>query len=330
MPRFSCQNLLCKCKILTLDSNKKDEQYIRFYMKREIIQAQIIDTLDAIIEQTQEIHQHKARIPQIEIDIVKKNIVDLYESYCLLDKLNQNSENSTFHISETSKLDTVQPKKTVNEKPKPTIEPKKDIQDKEIPKVDEKISEQIIATDTQPIIESIEEVVIEPESNTIADQNDLFVTEIEPITPIINSIETPVPAVEDKIQPKPEIREAPKTTINPNATTVADKFKSDRKTLNDSIENSDDKSIVSKMQKAPITDLVKAIGLNERFLFIKELFKNDGEQYSISIKILNEMDSLMHAFDYLDELKTKLDWDENSSACLKIYDLIRRKYQPKT
>lgn len=285
-------------------------------MKREIINAQIIDTLDAIVEQTQIIHEHKGRIPQIEIDIVKKTISNLYEAYHLLDKLNQDIE----PISKAAKTTTKSPE--VIEKPKT-----------EEKNIDKKVTDDQVVEVPKT---QLEPIIIEPQIEA----------PIEP-TPIIDvpeiEIEAPIEIIEETtesaVQSSPEVLVAPiiekkqepqKPIINPHAETVADRFKNDKKTLNELVENSDDKSIVSKMQKAPINDLVKAIGLNERFLFIKELFKNDGDQYSISIKALNEMDSLMHAFDYLDELKTKLDWDENSSACLKIYDLIRRKYQPKT
>ena len=130
---------------------------------------------------------------------------------------------------------------------------------------------------------------------------------------------------EEKVNIQTELfAETPKSQ-----STIADKFKSEKKSINDLIERNEDKSLASKLQKAPIQDLVKAIGLNDRFLLTKELFKNNAEHYNKSIKELNEMPGLEYAFNYLDDLKASLEWDENSSACLKIYDLIRRKYQNK-
>ncbi len=277
-------------------------------MRREIIKAQIIDILDAIIEQTQVINEHKGRIPQIEIDLIKKNISELYETYCVLDKMNQED------VSEKKSSKT----EIINDLVAPTEEKAKtQITEKafaEVEIVEEKKPKEEIKVETpiEPITKNEEnistKIVVEKEAEPEIKKE-----------PIIESAEI------KKSTPEPI-----KVIVNPNPTTIADKFKNENKTLNDSIENKEDKSIVSKMQKAPITDLIKAIGINERFLFTKELFKNDSEQYGPAIKSLNEMSGLSEAFDYLDELKTKMDWDENSSACLKIYDLIRRKYQPKT
>ncbi len=279
-------------------------------MRREILKAQIIDILDAIIEQTQVINDHKGRIPQIEIDIIKKNISELYETYCNLDKINQeegSEKNSSkpenkkdIEIKKESVLAKVEiPKSQIVEKPvseNPIIEEKKIIEEEKIEKVIT-IDENILKP--KPVEREAEKEIKEV---PIVEPTEVKKTNIDPIN----------------------------VAINQNVTTIADKFKNENKTLNDSIENREDKSIVSKMQKAPITDLVKAIGINERFLFTKELFNNDSEKYGQEIKKLNEMNDLSEAFDYLDEIKQANDWDENSSACLKIYDLIRRKYQPKT
>lgn len=269
-------------------------------MRREIIKAQIIDIIDAIIEQTQVINDHEVRIPQIEIDIIKKNISELYESYCMLDKINQGEFTET------------KPLKTEN-KPSKSIEPIT------IAKKSENIKPKVEINETAQISEPIKLEKIEPD-NIIVPEN---------ISSSSNEIVVEK-AAEEVIEPTDDNKLKQNTlNINSNVTTIADKFKNDNKTLNDSIENRDDKSIVSKLQKAPINDLIKAIGINERFLFTKELFKNDAEKYGQELKKLNEMNNLSEAFDYLDELKQANDWDENSSACLKIYDLIRRKYQPK-
>ncbi len=208
----------------------------------------------------------------------------------------------------------------------------------EIDEIAEPITEDEIATQEEMVEEpAISEIMEIEESKSIVEtiDNQKLETNIEPqketYSPnLFETIEEPKPVMseikkEEKITIQTELfPDSPKVQ-----TTVADKFKSEKKSINDLIERNEDKSVASKLQKAPIQDLVKAIGLNDRFLLTKELFNNNAEHYNKSIRELNEMAGLDEAFNYLDELKATLEWDENSSACLKIYDLIRRKYQSK-
>ena len=57
----------------------------------------------------------------------------------------------------------------------------------------------------------------------------------------------------------------------------------------------------SKLQNKPITDLAKAIGINDKFLFIKELFGGDSDLYNQTIKHLNHFTDLNEAIIYLQE-----------------------------
>ena len=77
---------------------------------------------------------------------------------------------------------------------------------------------------------------------------------------------------------------------------VADQFKDEKKSLYEKIGNtSTDISYAEKLQQKPITDLVKSIGLNEKFLFIKELFKNNSDDYNEAIQLLNSFNSITQA-----------------------------------
>lgn len=127
-----------------------------------------------------------------------------------------------------------------------------------------------------------------------------------------------------KAKPNP----APTGNLFETSLSVADSYKDNKPSLHEKIGSSkSDNSIIQKLQNSPITDLVKSIGINDKFLFIKELFNNNGEDYNEAIQLLNNFSSLPHAFDYLEVLSQKHHWDETSSASLKLYDLIRRKFQ---
>ena len=109
--------------------------------------------------------------------------------------------------------------------------------------------------------------------------------------------------------------------------TIADKFKDDKKSLNEklSVEQSD-KSIAAKLHKNPITDLKAAIGINEKFKFINELFEGSLQKYNDEIAKLNEFGSLSDAEKHISLLKSEFSWKEGSEAFHELSELISRRY----
>lgn len=97
--------------------------------------------------------------------------------------------------------------------------------------------------------------------------------------------------------------------------------------LGEKLAPNQDHSIAARMQQSPIKDLREAIGINEKFLFINELFKGNLNQYNKSIDELNAFESINGAFTCLIELKVQHQWDENGSAFKKLKELIERKYK---
>ncbi len=76
-----------------------------------------------------------------------------------------------------------------------------------------------------------------------------------------------------------------------------------------------------------IKDLKKAIGLNERFLFIKELFRGDEVMYERSIKTINSFKIYPEAEYWIKrELKLKLGWAEDSLVAKQFDQLIKRRF----
>jgi hypothetical protein len=79
-------------------------------------------------------------------------------------------------------------------------------------------------------------------------------------------------------------------------------------------------------QNAKISDLTKSISINDKFLFIRELFQNKGEEFSKAIHHLNNTRNIEEAFQYMEILKKQYLWDSTSSAYLSFCDLVRRKF----
>ncbi len=98
------------------------------------------------------------------------------------------------------------------------------------------------------------------------------------------------------------------------------------KSLNDKHKTTK-KEIGANLHDSPVRDLRKAIGINDRFLFINELFRGDEVMYERSIKTINSFTILPEAeYWIIRELKTKLGWVEKSDT-VKLFDqLVKRRF----
>lgn len=86
-------------------------------------------------------------------------------------------------------------------------------------------------------------------------------------------------------------------------------------------------SLSSKLQNNPISDLPKVIGVNERFLFIKELFDNDAKVFSDTVLRLNNLQNFAQAENILNqELAVKYNWKFDSLAVKSFVELVHRRY----
>ena len=110
---------------------------------------------------------------------------------------------------------------------------------------------------------------------------------------------------------KKEINE---TVVNSNAS-LNDKLKQSKIDLGDTLT------------EAPIRDLKKAIGVNDRFLYINELFRGDESMYERSIKTINGFSILPEAEYWIQrELKVKLGWSDGNETVQQFVQLVRRRF----
>ncbi len=85
--------------------------------------------------------------------------------------------------------------------------------------------------------------------------------------------------------------------------------------------------ISSFLTDTPVRELKKAIGVNDRFLFINELFRGDVDMYERSIKTINNFRILAEAEYWIErELKIKLGWDNGSETTRLFYQLVKRRF----
>ena len=97
-------------------------------------------------------------------------------------------------------------------------------------------------------------------------------------------------------------------------------------TLSDMLEQSEDKSLAARLQRKPVSDLITAIGINDKFLFLNELFGGSMEKYNKSIRSLNSFSTLLGAKTYMSELQIEFQWNCTSDAYKKLNDLVERRF----
>jgi hypothetical protein len=141
-------------------------------------------------------------------------------------------------------------------------------------------------------------------------------------------IELPNTSVETSNQPD----NTPKHPNTENGDTekpisIGDKYKSNRPSLNEIVSGfKPDNSIGMKMQHGNVSDLMKSIDMNLKFLFVKELFKGNGSAFTEEINHINNISKLNDTIKYVEQIKDKYKWDDKSEAYYELFKLILRKY----
>jgi len=105
-----------------------------------------------------------------------------------------------------------------------------------------------------------------------------------------------------------------------------DLFSTSQETISDRFVDKDEKSLAQKLQNSQLSDLRSAIGINEKFLFINELFNGDMGRYNKILDELNTMQNKTGMDTYFMELKIEKQWNEEMEAFIKFKELIDRKF----
>jgi len=119
---------------------------------------------------------------------------------------------------------------------------------------------------------------------------------------------------------RPVMHEIPKPE-NPvqEKTLLGDSFKNEQ-SVNDVI--GEKKAEESNLINGPISSLRASIGLNDRFLFIREIFANNTDKYNTVIDQLDKLETIQQAVEFL---KANITLQKNETS-LKFVDLLKRRF----
>ena len=167
----------------------------------------------------------------------------------------------------------------------------------------------------------------------------------EPVAPVYESPKTYVPPVVEppRVETPPvriEVREEPKVYIPPVEVPkpiVQEYRPTPEPPVAPPASNSKVESLFSfkkatelseKLSEMPIADLTKGMSINDRLLYMNELFGRDMAKLDEVLRALNNFPSLESAKSYLVGIATQYDWsqDERSEIAQSFIKLVRRRF----
>lgn len=148
--------------------------------------------------------------------------------------------------------------------------------------------------------------------------------------PIVDERPEPESLEDERPEPEPEIHGVIEETV----AEMPEELEQEAKDLNViastpiADQEFEDNSLANKLENQGITDLKKAIGLNERFYYANELFRGDGAEYSQAIEEFNHLGSMDDARRLITaKYEEKYKWDYDSEAVTSFLNLLGRRYQ---
>lgn len=257
--------------------------------KIDTSKKEMFELLELITEQAEMLKLHQGEIPQLYIDLLKKNVLKFYESIHTIDQIKHLEENFTKTKDIQTKID------------KPEI--KKD------------------PIKSKPIVPEIKMPITQNEPETVR------VEKIEPPKPEIKTEEKGIeseekPEITFSINPTSEKPTEKEVYIHPNS----DLFSEPKPSIADKLSAKQDPSLGEKMQQNQINDIKSAIGINDKFLFINELFEGNLKNYNQAVEQLNLATNKEEAMSSFKSFQEKFNWPEKDEAVVKLKTILNRKF----
>lgn len=270
---------------------------------------------DILLDKIRQLYLKAQAIEEVEIELEKPENYDIHPGIEEDVDLFFDTDHESYGAPEVAEAPQPEPEPVPVPKPEPVVEKPAPEPVLELKVEEEPVSEPVQAPAPESQAPKMQpsqaapkpEKVIEPEPLNNEEEDDLLQFIPQKSAPKAESTQKAEPV--SKPEPKPAQPTAPRS-------------------LNDLFnKQQEDRSLGSQFQHAKVGDLTKAISINDKFIFIKELFNNKGEEFSAAIQKLNQCPNMDAAFDCLEGLKKQYYWDSTSTSYLSLCDLLRRKFQ---
>ncbi len=303
-----------------------------FYADVIAIEKQIYQNID--IEESDPINETPQKISENttvlnEHEHVKNLIPNLPQQELQLDE-----EKKSIEIEEQKPhVINIEPQTTLVEEQEQEIEPQEQLQQTELenrpdatPPVDASIIHFEAIDNTEPQQQQQEMETLKNAVSEISEKNvHSFLHQIKIVgdIPVVtnNNSNNNSAAINENAEKKNSPLD-----IFSSLQTIADHYKDNNTTIsiNEKIAAQDQTAFANLNKQHG--DLKSAIGINEKFLFINELFKGNMKEYTDTIIGLNEKTDLETAFQYLEPMKNKYNWRDDSVAYLTLKDFIKVRF----
>jgi hypothetical protein len=108
--------------------------------------------------------------------------------------------------------------------------------------------------------------------------------------------------------------------------TIADTYQT-QKSIFENISSQKENDIASSFAEQNSMDLRSCIGVNEKFMFINDLFAGDLKEYNDFIQKLNSAFSLISATAIVDQMKKDKHWVANSLSFTTLQEIVSKKFR---
>jgi len=126
--------------------------------------------------------------------------------------------------------------------------------------------------------------------------------------------------------PPQNIPEKRKSAEPKEETTKLDLFSSETSEFNEKLKKAREESLGPRSPQTTAGDIKSLININDKFLFINDLFDGDYKEYSKTIEIFNNFDEKGEAFDFLNMLMKDNLWNSASPAFQKLKEIVEKRF----
>ncbi len=118
-------------------------------------------------------------------------------------------------------------------------------------------------------------------------------------------------------EPAPQAEEASTaepTSVQTDSESVVEKYQNE------------DHSVVDQLGRQPISKLIDAIGVNEKYLFSNELFNEDMAGFLDFVGQVDALNNGLEAIDLFNEYRSKYGWDAQQQSTIDLLKLVERRF----
>jgi len=211
----------------------------------------------------------------------------------------------------SEKLQEVQEKLQERETPEEIPAPEPEIMQEQL------VSEESEENDeTQAIDDSMEEGT--KETNKVEDELEVEEREETQLTELdeeaqLAQVKAEKPATSDDVELDDEEEKT-------GSRTIGDSFLKE-KSVNDQMSNGSGK-LENKLSNSPVGSIRGAIGINDRYQYIRELFDGSADTFSKTVDELDKLSNIQEAVSYLQQ---NYKWKKNETS-LKFVNLVKRRF----